>query len=56
MRSDTIGVSLKEVMEERPITLVIHRAKEFRFRLWIATQLIRLAAWIAWMDVEFKNR
>lgn len=39
----------------KSITLVVRFKgfKQWSFRLWIATQLIRLAAWVAWVNVEF---
>jgi hypothetical protein len=51
------AVSMKNIVmeNETTITLSITRCREFAIRLWIARQLIRLGAWVAWMklDVQF---
>lgn len=37
------------------ITVKIKRYRQWLVRLWIAKQLIRLAGFIAWVDVEFSD-
>ena len=44
MKQVTISVSVK-----------MTREKEWKFRMWIAKQLLILAAWIANMGIEFKD-
>lgn len=40
----------------KDIKLVVkYHYQGWKVRLWIAMQLIRLAAWIAWVDVEFED-
>lgn len=43
----------QDLAKRLTITVTIKRARQWRIRLWIAKQLIRLAGFIAWVDVEF---
>jgi len=46
---ETIDVHIRDVLRKRRhvVVLRLRGTKAFRFRLWIAAKLIRLAAWIA---------
>ena len=37
------------------VTLKMTREKEWKIRMWLAKQLLILAAWIANMGIEFKE-
>ena len=34
------------------MTVTVRRSRQWRFRLWFSTQLIRLACWISWINYE----
>ena len=40
---------------EPKIIITVRRNKELRFRLWIADYLIRLAAWVACVGLEYDD-
>ena len=45
-------VDFKDIAKNNTMLVGFKNAKQWRWRLWVAGQLIRLAAWIAWMGVE----
>ncbi len=47
-----ISFDAKDIAGDLTVTVTIRRGREWRVRLWVATQLIRLATWIAWTEYE----
>jgi DNA-directed RNA polymerase subunit RPC12/RpoP len=49
-------VDTKEIVRQNVMMVVtLRRFNQWQFRLWIASLLARLAAWIAWMGIEFEG-
>ena len=48
----TTTVDAKDIASSLTVNVIIRRGYEWRWRLWVSTQLIRLACWIAWTDYE----
>lgn len=53
MRAQT-KISMKDASSKMILTVNVTRVKEYRVRLWIATQLMRIVAWLAWCKIELK--
>lgn len=51
----TITIDAKDVLAQATLVVKMTRLKQWRVRVWIAMRLIALAAWVAWMDVEFEE-
>ena len=53
----TYSVDVKQLAHDNSMTLVVKLigVRQWTIRLWIAKQLITLAAWIAWLDVRFED-
>lgn len=49
---ETIMVDVHEALKGLKLKVRLSGMKEWRVRLWIAKQLIRLAAFIMWADIE----
>lgn len=46
----------QDLAKKLTVTVEIKRYNQWLVRLWIAKQLIRLAGFVAWVDVEFSDR
>jgi hypothetical protein len=53
MASATLDV--KEVANNITLNVTLKHHKQWRVRLAVGAWLIRLAAWVMWMNVEFKE-
>lgn len=49
----TIEIDAVDLMSQMTIEVTIKKQREMRIRLWIATRLIILAAFITGMGIEF---
>ena len=49
------GIHVKDAAKWAHLTMKVklRGVNQWRVRLWLGAQLIRLAAWVMWMDVEF---
>lgn len=47
--SRVVDIDVVELMKAFTLTVTVKRTKELRVRLWLAAQLMRLAAWVAGM-------
>jgi len=52
---ESITLDTKDLCKKMTLVVRFHRAKQWEFRLVIARWLIALAAWVAWMNVEFED-
>jgi hypothetical protein len=48
-------VDMKEMANRVTITATLKNARQFHWRVWLGVRLIKLAAWVMWMDVEFEG-
>ena len=49
-------INMKPVIKETvTIEVKLLNYGQWKMRLWIATLLFRLGAWIAWFDIEIKE-
>ena len=55
MPHHAITLDTKQVAQDFTLTVTMDRAKIWRWRLAVGGWLIRLAAWVMWMDIEFKT-
>uniref|UniRef100_A0A6M3M1I0 Uncharacterized protein n=1 Tax=viral metagenome TaxID=1070528 RepID=A0A6M3M1I0_9ZZZZ len=55
MATDTVDIKARNLMDGVELKYRIRGLTEWNFRVWIGMQLIRLAAWIMWMDVEWQG-
>ncbi len=46
-------INLRDIASKITVTVTIKNETQWRWRIWLAVQLIKLAAWVAWMNVEF---
>jgi len=48
----------KTLIQDSNITLhiTIHRLNQWLWRLWLGKQLLILAAWVMWMNIEIEER
>ena len=46
------SVDAKDIAAGLTMTVIVCRSRQWRFRLWVSTQLIRLACLIAWINYE----
>jgi hypothetical protein len=51
----TIEIDQVELMQQMTLVVKMTRTREMRIRLWIATRLIILAAWVTGMGIEFED-
>lgn len=51
----TTYVNAKDIASDLTVNVIIRRGCEWRWRLWVSTQLIRLACWIAWTKYDIVN-
>ena len=50
-----VELSTKELVGEVTVTVKVKRYAEWRIRLWVAMQLIKLAAWVGWFNIEIEG-
>lgn len=48
-------ITAKGIANQMTWVVTFKRQKEWAVRLWIALQLIKLAMWVSWMNVEFEE-
>lgn len=52
MASSIAKVSAMDIMKDMTLEVKVYRVRELRIRLWLATRLVLLAAWIAGCGVQ----
>lgn len=50
--AETVELNAKDLAQETTITVKMTRLSQFRFRLWLAEKLIRLAVIISWIGLD----
>jgi len=55
MATDSADIKARDLMDGVELKYRISGLKEWSLRVWIGMQLIRLAAWIMWMDIEWQG-
>jgi hypothetical protein len=50
-----LNINQVDLMQQVTFKVTMTHQKEWRIRMWIAKQLLFLAAWIANSNIEFKN-
>lgn len=52
---ETVDVDIKKYANEGTINVAIKHFKHWKIRVWVGMRLMRLAAWIMWCNIEFKE-
>lgn len=55
MASNIASIPIKSVLKNATLNVRLTGVKRWRVRLWIGMRLIRLAAWIMWMNIEISG-
>ncbi len=48
-------IEVKKIVSGATINVTVLGLRQWRWRLWVSKQLIRLACWISWMDCNIAN-
>jgi len=48
-------LDVRKLAHTLTLKVKLRRHAEFKLRAWIGMQLIRLAAWVMWLGVEFEG-
>ena len=51
----TFEADAKDIARQLDITVKLRGLARWKVRAWLGVQLIRLAAWIMWVNVEFDD-
>ena len=51
----TLEVDMEDIARRIGITVNLRGLTQWKLRVWIGTQLIRLAAWVMWVNIEFED-
>lgn len=49
-------VDIKDLSKRVTVSVTLWNIKQWRVRIWLGKILIRLAAWVMWVNVEFEER
>lgn len=53
---ETVEVDVKKLAKEVTISVVLRDFKQWQIRIRVGMWLIKLAAWIMWVNIEFKEK
>ena len=51
----TLEGDMQTIANRLEITVNLRGMTQWKVRVWLGVQLIRLAAWIMWVNVEFED-
>jgi hypothetical protein len=49
-----IEIDMKNVAKKWNVEIKLKNIKQWRFRVWVGTKIIELAAWVLWSDIEIE--